>query len=92
MARSLIPSDTTIRNIKAGDPRKRLTDGGGLYLLLFVKGGSHGWRLDYAINGRRKTLSLGPYPATSIKMKREKADAARQSVAAGIGPICAGRF
>ena len=86
MTRSLPLSDTTIRSIKPGDPRKRLTDGGGLYLLLFVKGGSHGWRLDYAINGRRKTLSLGTYPATSIKLAREKADAARQSVAAGIDP------
>ena len=34
-------SDSTIRNIKPGDPRKRLTDGGGLYLLLFVKEGLH---------------------------------------------------
>jgi len=35
MARVLIPSDTTIRNIKPGDRRKRLNDGEGLYLLLF---------------------------------------------------------
>ena len=27
MARALIASDTTIRNIKLGDPRKRLSDG-----------------------------------------------------------------
>jgi hypothetical protein len=39
MARALIASDTTIRNIKPGDPRKRLNDGEELYLLLFVKGG-----------------------------------------------------
>ncbi len=79
-------SDSTIRNIKPGDPRKRLTDGGGLYLLLFVKGGAHGWRLDYTINARRKTISLGTYPATGISLARQKADAARQSVAAGIDP------
>ena len=42
MARNLITSDTTIRNIKPGDPRKRLNDGEGLHLLLFVKGGAHG--------------------------------------------------
>lgn len=47
MARNLISSDTTIRNIKPGDPRRRVSDGDGLYLLLFVKGGAHGWRLDY---------------------------------------------
>jgi integrase len=86
MARSLIPSDTTIRNIKAGDTRKRLTDGEGLYLLLFVKGGAHGWRFDYSIHGKRKTLSLGTYPATGLKLAREKADAARQLVAAGVDP------
>jgi integrase len=79
-------SDTTIRNVKPGDTRKRLTDGKGLYLLLFVKGGSHGWRLDYTINGRRKTLSLGTYPDTGLKLAREKADEARRLVAAGIDP------
>ena len=63
-------SDTTIRNVKPGDARKRLTDGKGLYLLLFVKGGAHGWRLDYTINGRRKTLSLGTYPDTGLKLAR----------------------
>jgi hypothetical protein len=44
MARDLITSDTAIRGIKPGDPRRRLSDGAGLYLLLFVKGGAHGWR------------------------------------------------
>lgn len=86
MARSLIPSDTTIRNIKPGDPRKRLSDGEGLYLLLFVKGGAHGWRLDYTIHGNRKTLSLGTYPDTGLKLAREKADQARELVAAGTDP------
>jgi hypothetical protein len=33
MARHLIPSDTTIRTIKPGDSRKRLSDGDGLVLL-----------------------------------------------------------
>ena len=79
-------SDTAIRGVKPGDPRKRLTDGKGLYLLLFVKGGAHGWRLDYAIHGRRKTLSLGTYPETSLKLAREKADHARSLVAAGTDP------
>ena len=59
MALHLISSHATIKSIKPGDERKRLTDGAGLYLLLFVKGGSHGWRLDYSVDGRRKTLSLG---------------------------------
>jgi len=47
MARHLIASNATIKAIRPGDARQRLTDGAGLYLRLFVNGGSHGWRLDY---------------------------------------------
>jgi len=86
MARDLIPGDVTIRTIKPGDPRKRLSDGDGLYLRLFVKGGSHGWRLDYTINGVRKNLSLGTYPDTGLALARKKADEARRLVSQGIDP------
>lgn len=86
MARDLIPGDVSIRSIKPGDPRKRLGDGDGLYLRLFVKGGSHGWRLDYTINGVRKNLSLGTYPDTGLALARKKADEARRLVSAGLDP------
>lgn len=86
MARYLIPSDATIKAVRSGDPRKRLTDGDGLYLLLFVKGGAHGWRLDYTFQCRRKTLSLGTYPSTTLAIARRKADAAREKVADGLDP------
>ena len=86
MAPNLISSDATIRAIKPGDPRKRLSDGDGLVLLLFVKGGAHGWRLDYRFGGRRNMLSLGTYPDTTLAMARRKADAVRQLVAEGFDP------
>ena len=86
MARHLITSDATIRAIKPGDPRKRLSDGDGLVLLLFVKGGSHGWRLDYRFGGKRNMLSLGTYPDTTLAIARRKADAARQMLAEGFNP------
>jgi hypothetical protein len=89
MARSLIPGDVTIRSIKPGDPRSRLSDGDGLYLRLFVKGGSHGWRLDYSIHGARKTISLGTYPDTTLALARKKADEARRLVSQGIDPSTA---
>jgi len=38
MAQHLIPSAATLRAIRPGDNRRRLSDGAGLYLLLFVKG------------------------------------------------------
>ncbi len=89
MARELIPGDATIRAIKPGDPRQRLSDGDGLYLRLFVNGGSHGWRLDYTIHGIRKNLSLGTYPDTTLALARRKADEARQLVSAGTDPSAA---
>lgn len=86
MAQHLIPSAATLKAIKAGDARRRLSDGAGLYLLLFVKGGSHGWRLDYTFQGRRKTLSLGTYPSTSLSAARDKAEVARRLISAGVDP------
>lgn len=86
MARELIPGDVTIKAIKAGDTRKRLNDGDGLYLLLFVKGGAHGWRFSYSVHGRRKLLSLGTYPDTGLALARRKAADARKLVSEGIDP------
>lgn len=79
-------TDTTIRNLKPGDAKPRLSDGNGLYLLTYVNGGSHGWRFDYTFRGVRKTISFGTYPDTSLKLAREKAAFARSQVAAGINP------
>jgi integrase len=83
-------SDTTLRSLKANtdtvDGKKRLDDGGGLYLLLAVKGGGRAWRFDYTIAGKRKTISLGTYPDTTLKIARQQADAARKEVAAGHDP------
>lgn len=86
MPRNLIPGDATIRRIKEGDTRRRLSDGAGLYLLLFVKGGAHGWRFDYSVKGVRKTISLGTYPDTSLALARQKAEEARALVQAGADP------
>ena len=86
MARHLIKSNATIKAIRTGDACGRLNDGSGLYLRLFVKGGSHGWRFDYSLNGRRNTLSLGTYPDTGLSLARRKADEARKLVSAGVDP------
>ncbi len=86
MARNLIPSDQSIKAIKPGDARKRLNDGDGLFLLLFVKGGAHGWRFAYSLNGKRNILSLGTYPDTGLALARTKADEARKLVSAGTNP------
>ena len=85
MARHLIKTDVTVRNIKPTDATLRLSDGDGLYLLI-KPNGAKWWRLDYSIGGKRKTLSVGVYPDTGLKVARGKADEARQLVAAGTDP------
>lgn len=40
MPRNLISSDATIKAVRSGGRRKRLTDGDGLYPLLIVKAGA----------------------------------------------------
>ena len=89
MARHLIPSDKSIRSVKPGSPRKRINDGQGLHLLLFVKGGAHGWRLAYTHAGRRNILSLGTYPDTGLALARDKAEKARKLLIEGIDPSAA---
>jgi integrase len=77
--------DQKIKSAKPGDKSKRLDDGGGLYLLL-KPNGAKWWRFDYSIAGKRKTLSLGVYPAATLANARKVAVAARESVAKGIDP------
>jgi len=78
-------TDTAIRNAKPGENPVKLFDGGGLYLLLNPNG-SRWWRFDYRFAGKRRTLSMGVYPAVGLKQARDKRDAARKQLAAGIDP------
>jgi len=88
MPKHLIPGDKTLRAIKSGDLRTRLSDGQGLYLIPFVNGGAHGWRFDYTgpTTAKRKTLSLGTYPDVPLALARQKAQEAREAVAQGVDP------
>ena len=83
-------SDTTLRAIKAGatshNGKKRLDDGGGLCLLLEVKGGGMAWRFNYTFESKRKSISFGMYRNTTLATARNKAQEARESIAAGIDP------
>ena len=84
MATELIKSERTIGLLKTG--AKRLSDGGGLYLLPFAGSDTHYWRLDYSFEGRRKTLSLGLHPHVSLAMARKRVSEARTVLAAGLDP------
>ena len=78
-------TDTTIRNTKPKDKPFKLTEGGGLYLLVNPNG-SRWWRLRYRIEGKEKLISLGVYPEVSLKEAREKRDESRKMIRDGIDP------
>ena len=65
-----------IKNAKVGDKPRKLYDRDGLYLFVTPTGGKL-WRGKYRVNGREKTLSLGPYPKVGLAEAREKWQDAR---------------
>lgn len=53
--------DIAIRTAKPATKRYKLTDGGGLYLLINPDGRKY-WRFKYRFVGKEKLLALGVYP------------------------------
>jgi integrase len=74
-----------VKSAKKTDKQQKLTDGGGLYLLVHLNGAKY-WRLDYRFTGKRKTLALGVYPDVSLSDARERRDEARKILANGADP------
>ncbi len=76
---------TEAKQTKASEKPTKLSDGGGLYLLIKPNGARY-WRYDYRYTGKRKTLALGVYPETSLKKVRQKHLEARGKLREGIDP------
>tara|TARA_B100000579_G_C22609081_1_gene746370 strand:+ start:87 stop:773 length:687 start_codon:yes stop_codon:yes gene_type:complete len=64
----------------------KLSDGGGLYLLVHANGSKY-WRFDFRFNGKQKSSSLGVWPEVSLKLARIKRDRAKKKIKEGINPI-----
>jgi len=78
-------SNIQVRTAKPQDKPFKLTDSGGLYLLINPTG-SKLWRYNYRFAGKRKTLALGQYPDISLAEARKRHAEARQQVAQNIDP------
>lgn len=75
---------TAVKNAKPREKPYKLTDGGGLYLL--VKGSSKYWRYNYRHEGKRKTYAIGIYPDRGLAEARKLHQQARELLADGIDP------
>jgi integrase len=78
-------TEMAVRKAKGGERPYKLGDGNGLHLEILPTGGKY-WHLQYWIQGKEYKKSLGVYPEVGLKEAREKRDAAKRSLAAGIDP------
>lgn len=84
-------TDAKLRAAKAGDKAYKLSDGEQLYLHVSTAGGRV-WRLNYQFGRNdkgkaiQKTLTIGNYPAISLKDARHARDTAKSLLAKGIEP------
>ena len=77
-----------VKNAKIINKPLKVSDGGGLFLLVKSSNpkDSKYWRLAYRFAGKQKTLALGVYPAVSLALARDRRDKARSLLINGIDP------
>ena len=76
----------TAVKVKSLSEPGRYGDGGGLYLAI-ARGGSRSWIQRIVIDGRRRDIGLGGFPAVSLAKARERAAGNRAAVADGRDPL-----
>jgi integrase len=77
--------DVAVRKAKPSAKPRKLSDGGGLHVLIQPTGGKL-WRLAYRFAGKQKTLALGVYPIVSLEEARRRRDEAKKLLARSIDP------
>lgn len=78
-------TDQIAAQAKPTDKHQKLSDGGGLHLLVHPSGGKY-WHISYRFAGKQNTLSVGIYPDVSLADARERRDDVRKLLADGINP------
>jgi len=76
---------TQIKQAKPKDKDYKLSDGGGLYLLI-TKRETKLWRLKYKFENKEKLLALGSYPSITLVKARELREHNKELIANGIDP------
>jgi len=78
-------TDTALKALRSRDKTYTVADERGLYVEVFPTGGLV-WRFRYRLAGKQEKLTLGKYPALTLKNARIKRDEAAQAAAMGTSP------
>jgi hypothetical protein len=78
-------TDTKVKKVKPKEKPYKLTDGGGMYLLVKPNGSKY-WQYRFRLNKKQGTYQIGSYPDVSLKKARDEHQLAREYVADGINP------
>jgi hypothetical protein len=78
-------TDIRLRHLKPWATVRKISDGGGLYVMVAQTGGRY-WRYNYRFDGKQKTIALGVYPYVSLDKARALHEAARHLLGAGVDP------
>ena len=81
-------SDGTLRGLKPQASLYKVADRDWLYVVVTPRG-TISFRMDYRLNGRRETLTIGRYgtkDGISLLMARERCMEARKAIAQGVSP------
>ena len=79
-------TESAIKKAKPTAKQFKLSDGGGLYLLVHSNRSKY-WRFDFRFDGRQKSSSLGVWPGVSLAVARSKRDQAKRKIKEGVNPI-----
>ncbi|WP_288126855.1 Arm DNA-binding domain-containing protein, partial [Thiomonas sp.] len=74
-----------IKAAKSSDKPMKLSDEHGMYL--FVNQSGKYWRFDYRFGGKRKTMSIGVFPAVGLAQARQALYEARALLSKGMDPM-----
>jgi integrase len=87
----MLLTDTAIKALKPKACRYTVTDARGLVLEVFPAGGML-WHYRYRLNGKQERVTLGRYPALSLKLARGERDKRETMVALGQSPAAQKRL
>ena len=72
-------TELTVRQAKPSIKVRKLSDGGGMHLLLHPNGSKY-WRMDYRLGGKQKTFSFGVWPCITLSQARQLREEAKKKI------------